>query len=679
MPEQPTQRIDRAVTQAPAAPEGIATPASIASPADDSRLDTRLSSAHSILKSLFGFEGFRGGQEEVVSAVLSGEDILAVMPTGGGKSLCYQIPALVDAEVGPTIVVSPLVSLMSDQVESLSRVFGSRVATEAAPVATLHSAMSAAEQRDVEARLVEGRIHVLLAAPERFRSLEFILLLKKAKPVRFVVDEAHCVSEWGHSFRPEYLYLRRVIHDLRGQIVALTATADPRVRRDIVELLGMRDANELVFGFDRPNLSYEVRKVSDAAGSGLPRRYEEVFESLVLGEFPAVVYAHSKNQCDTLAAYLAERGVPAEAYHAGMSVQKRHSVQGRFMSGELGVVVATIAFGMGVDKADIRQVIHAYIPGSIPAYVQESGRAGRDGERAYCLVLYSNDEVERRKRISTKEPLGASDAVRFFEALKNRMPEGAKDSKTRRAFLTRCEIEEISGLDSDSTGDVLRNLERVGALERRYNLWREVAIEIRPRGGPEKAAPAPALKTTLEAAKKLAGGKRRLRVSLPDLAREARLSPPVVQGSLMSLASLGIVAATGKGIVSDICLKVERLSDLDVLKLTTLFEDQARLGTRHISHVDDYLSSAGCRRKRILDYFGDEAADQIEPCNGCDVCKTNARTATRAFEALEATTIAGTSREESRQTEQDIEGSTEDSTKDSTDSVIVRWFKRLLG
>lgn len=635
--------------------------------------DGRMDFARSILKDLFAFGNFRSGQEEVVSAILSGADTLAVMPTGGGKSLCYQIPALVDAkdpdggqDGGPTIVVSPLVSLMSDQVESLSKVF--EKTGQEAPVATLHSAMGAAEQREVEAKLISGRIHVLLAAPERFRSLEFILLLKKAKPVRFVVDEAHCVSEWGHSFRPEYLYLRRVMEDLRGQIVALTATADPRVRSDIVDLLGMRQTEELVFGFDRPNLSYEVREVSDSARSPLPRRYEAVLQSLRKGEIPAVVYAHSRKQCDTLASYLSGRSVEAESYHAGMPVSARDSVQNRFMSGELDVVVATIAFGMGVDKPDIRQVIHAYIPGSIPAYVQESGRAGRDGEQAYCLVLYSEDEIGWRKKISSNEPLTASDATKLFDALKDQMPEGANDSHTRRAFLPQRAIEEISGLGSNETGDILRNLERVGAIERRYNLWREASIQFgkghsgRQSDNPNTAI-SPVVKATLDAAMRLAGNSPRLNVSLLCLAREARVSPPVAQGSLMSLTALGVVTASGKGQLSDLSLKVEHLSELDIMKLTTLFEDQARLDTRHIGRVDDYLSSSRCRRKQLLDYFGDEAAASIVPCNGCDVCKNNSKT--RENESASANTKTPSSVGDSV------------GTSEASGNFLTRWLRTL--
>ena len=597
------------------------------SPRSGNSIDAvRFASARAVLKDLFGFTGFRPGQEEVVRAVLGGGDTLAVMPTGGGKSLCYQIPALVDgADSGrPTIVVSPLISLMADQVESLRRVFEGR--EEEAPVATLHSAMSATEQRRVERGLLDGSVKVLLAAPERFRSLEFTLLLKRARPARFVIDEAHCLSEWGHSFRPEYLYLRRAIEDLGGggaegrtQIVALTATADPRVRSDIVELLGMRDPRALIYGFDRPNLSYEVREVIDSSPKGpRERRYEVVLSALKSGRRPAVVYAHTRRQCETLARFLSERGVEASAYHAGMPVAERGRLQVLFMDGELAVVVATIAFGMGVDKPDIRQVIHAYIPSSIPAYVQESGRAGRDGERAECLVLYSKEEVERRKELARSSPLTASDFRAVFEALKSR--------GSSRLFLSPRELPALRGLDADVLGEVLRALEGVGAIERRYNLWSEARLEMSRRkksaGSDAAASLSPAVRRVLEALARLFEGRgHAIRVSLLDLAHEARVSAPVAQGSLMSLTSLGLITATGRGTLSDIAIKVEALSEKDLIRLTSRFEEQARREALHIEHVDDYISSETCRRQRILDYFGDEEAPLVAPCYGCDVCK----------------------------------------------------------
>ena len=588
--------------------------------------EDRMHQACDILADLFGFDSFRNGQEEVIRAVLKGRDTLAVMPTGGGKSLCYQIPALM--EDGPTIVVSPLVSLMADQVASLTRAFAGAFGKDAkkAPAATINSSMSQAEQRRVESGLLDGSIKILLAAPERFRNLEFALMLKRIRPARFVVDEAHCVSEWGHSFRPEYLYLKRVMEDLGSvQTVALTATADPRVRGDIATLLGMREPELLVYGFDRPNLSYECREVTDERANAKPRRYEAVLAALEGGERPAIVYAHSRRQCESLAGFLTHGGVRAEAYHAGMAAPERDAVQEAFMDGSLLVVVATIAFGMGVDKPDILQVIHAYIPASIPAYVQESGRAGRDGEQAHCLVLFSKEEVQRRKQLSTCAPLTAADAEALFSAL----TEAGMKAQTGggRLFPTPRQLDSMATLGPDEVGAVLRNLERVGALERRYNLWRDARVELvadaRRGAGTETVGMSPAVSSVLKIMnREVRGNKsRKLSMSLTRLATEAGVTPPVAQGSLMSLAASGIITVSGRGTLSDVSLKVERLSRRDLVKLTAIFEEQAGVEALHMDYVEDYISSDTCRRQRILDYFGDQQADLIAPCGGCDVCR----------------------------------------------------------
>lgn len=605
---------------------------------DRQDLAERLASAQALLKDLFALPAFRPGQQEVIESVLSGADTLAVMPTGGGKSLCYQIPALLDER--PTIVVSPLVSLMSDQVASLQRVYEDRDedAPVAAPVATLHSGMNAAERQDVEARLVAGEVKVLLAAPERFRSLEFILLLKRSRPARFVIDEAHCVSEWGHSFRPEYLYLKRVIEDLSdAQVLALTATADPRVREDVVEMLGMKQPKTLVYGFDRPNLSYEVREVTDDPGRDHPRRYNAVKAALkaASGVGPAVVYAHTRRQCESLAAFLIRGGVEARAYHAGMLLKERDAVQGAFMAGDLPVVVATVAFGMGVDKPNIRQVIHAFIPSSIPAYVQEAGRAGRDGHDAACLVLFSTGEVERRKKLaqSVKDGPSAADAKAAFEALKAR----ADENGSERIFVPgRSFVSLADGkLSSDAASEVLRALEAVGAVERRYNLWDEARVEILAStsgkanalaNAPAKPTLAPVVELVLAAVRESANGRDCLRIGLLELAREVRLSPAVVQGSLMSLTSLGLLSASGRGTLADLRVKLTALSEKDLAVLATHFEARSRMDALHIQHVDDYLATSTCRRQRLLDYFGDEAASLIAPCGGCDVCANATRT-----------------------------------------------------
>nr|MDQ3317532.1 ATP-dependent DNA helicase [Actinomycetota bacterium] len=300
-----------------------------------------------VLKEIFGFDSFRPGQEAVIRAVLEGRDTLAVMPTGGGKSLCYQIPALMQESL--TVIVSPLISLMKDQVDSLLQ-------SSVADAAALHSGLSPEERWEVERRVRTGEIRMLYVAPERLRSLEFVLSLRRAGVGLFVVDEAHCISEWGHDFRPDYLFLPRAVKDLGSPpVLALTATATPKVRQDIRRSLRMRDPHVEVTSFNRPNLTYRV--VPAEKKDKLAR----ILDVIRTSPPPGIVYATTRKECDELAAELRSSGVDAAAYHAGLGAAKRNEVQERFMTDEVGVVVATIAFGMGVDKPNVRFVVHAAV------------------------------------------------------------------------------------------------------------------------------------------------------------------------------------------------------------------------------------------------------------------------------------------------------------------------------
>jgi ATP-dependent DNA helicase RecQ len=336
----------------------------------------RMDPALTALRSLFGFEAFRPGQAEAVQAALVGRDALVVMPTGAGKSLCYQLPALMRDDL--TVVVSPLVSLMQDQVEALERVAPGRAAL-------VNAQQDAGANRAALDRAAAGEVRLLYIAPERFSSPGFAQALKAAGVGLFVVDEAHCVSQWGHDFRPDYFRLADAARWLGAQaMVASTATATPQVATDIVQRLGLRDPVRVTTGFDRPNLSFAVVPCRGPAD-------KRARLAAALGEDgarPAIVYAGTRAETEDLARDLAEAlGVEVLAYHAGLGRHERADAQRRFMAGEVEVVVATNAFGMGVDKADVRTVAHASVPGSVEAYYQEAGRAGRDGRPARALLF----------------------------------------------------------------------------------------------------------------------------------------------------------------------------------------------------------------------------------------------------------------------------------------------------
>jgi ATP-dependent DNA helicase RecQ len=328
------------------------------------------------LAELFGFPGFRPGQREAVEAARAGRDVLVVMPTGSGKSLCYQLPALMRRDL--TLVVSPLVSLMQDQVEALERVAPGRVAL-------VNAQQTSVVNRQAVDRAVSGHVRLLYVAPERFASPGFLERLRAARIGLFVVDEAHCVSQWGHDFRPEYFRLADAARWLGAEaILASTATATPQVAADIVARLGLREPVRVATGFDRPNLSFTV--VPCPNKEVVHRRIAAVLADPAAR--PAIVYAGTRAECDRLAGRLGrELSVDVIAYHAGLPRDTRAEAQRRFMAGDAPVVVATNAFGMGVDKADVRTVCHESVPSSVEAYYQEAGRAGRDGRPARALLF----------------------------------------------------------------------------------------------------------------------------------------------------------------------------------------------------------------------------------------------------------------------------------------------------
>jgi ATP-dependent DNA helicase RecQ len=338
-----------------------------------------MDAAHTALRSVFGFEAFRPGQAEAVRALTGPgppRDVLVVMPTGAGKSLCYQLPALVREDL--TVVVSPLVSLMQDQVQALERVAPGRAAL-------VNAQQDAEANRAAMARAAAGDVRLLYIAPERFSSPGFAEALRAARVGLFVVDEAHCVSQWGHDFRPDYFRLADAARWLGAQaLVASTATATPQVAADIVARLGLRDPVRVTTGFDRPNLSFAVVPCGGAAD-----KRARIAAALADGAArPAIVYAGTRAETEDLAGALeGALGVEVLAYHAGLGRQERAEAQRRFMDGEVEVVVATNAFGMGIDKADVRTVAHASVPGSVEAYYQEAGRAGRDGLPSRALLF----------------------------------------------------------------------------------------------------------------------------------------------------------------------------------------------------------------------------------------------------------------------------------------------------
>ena len=356
-----------------------------------------LSRAQQVLRTTFGFESFRAGQGEIIDTILSGGDVLAVMPTGSGKSLCYQLPALL--RDGLTVVVSPLIALMRNQVAQL-RGYG-------IAAAALNSANDPAENRQVLDGIARSQLRLVYVAPERLTKPDTIDLLKRAKVGLFAVDEAHCISQWGHDFRPDYLTLGALQAELGGvQTIALTATADSSTRGDILDKLFRRRPTVFVHGFDRPNLRLMMRPKSGGRGQLMD------FVRAHRGE-SGIIYCSSRKKTEEIAEYLSGNGVKALAYHAGMDAADRSRNQDVFLQEDGVVMVATIAFGMGIDKPDVRFVCHANLPANIESYYQEIGRAGRDGLPADTLTLYGMGDIRlRRMQIDERE---ASDEQKRVE------------------------------------------------------------------------------------------------------------------------------------------------------------------------------------------------------------------------------------------------------------------------
>ncbi|MEW6741887.1 MAG: ATP-dependent DNA helicase RecQ [Planctomycetota bacterium] len=548
----------------------------------------------------FGFASFREGQEDVIRSLLQGRDSVAVMPTGAGKSLCYQLPALLLD--GVTLVISPLIALMKDQVDALL--------ARGIAATFVNSSLRPAEQDRRLHELAKGAYRLCYVAPERFRSRRFVAMAARLRVALFAVDEAHCISQWGHDFRPDYLRLQEAAEKVgRPPIGAFTATATHGVVRDIVAGLGLNEPRLFAGGFDRPNLFIECHT--------LEKRSEKLAHVLevVRREQTGIVYAATRKGTEDLCQALRSAGEDASCYHAGLDDETRRSVQEDFMAGRVQVVVATNAFGMGIDKPDIRFVIHADIPRSIEAYYQEIGRAGRDGARSHCLLLFHPADTRiQRFFIESNHPERAV-IEGVFQALVEERRNPVTLTNTGIAEKLRGDVPEMAVsaslkvledaevIDRFYGGSLAQILVRKeGAQLERYGhapVRRAVVVELLRRSGGEPetwidvdpASLARACDHDLEAVRRVLALLQR--DSLIDYipawrGRMIRLLPPKVTGR--------------KPEIDDTELRARRLHELEKLSLMVTF---ARDGQ--------------CRRRTILAYFTGKAP--AKRCGHCDVCR----------------------------------------------------------
>ena len=401
----------------------------------------RMSEIERAARERLGYETLRPGQEPAVQALVEGRDALVVMPTGSGKSAIYQLAGLLIP--GATIVVSPLIALQRDQVEAIEE-------RTAAGAAELNATLSAGEREETLEGAEDATLEYLFLAPEQFGNDETMARLREVDVSLFVVDEAHCVSEWGHDFRPDYLRLGAVIEELgRPRVLALTATASPPVRTEIVERLRMREPELVVRGFDRPNIWLGVETFEHDGP-----KTKALLERVETAPKPGLVYTATRKGAEELAGALDERGVSATHYHAGLAARRREEIQDAFMADELDVIVATIAFGMGIDKPNVRFVFHAEPSDSVDSYYQEVGRAGRDGERAEALLFYRPEDVNARRFFAGAARID----VEQVEAVAEAVAESDEPAE-------RSELQAATELSDSKLAAAVSRLEEVGAVE----------------------------------------------------------------------------------------------------------------------------------------------------------------------------------------------------------------------
>jgi len=550
----------------------------------------------------FGLTAFRPAQQEVIESVMEGRNVLCVMPTGGGKSLCYQLPAVLLPK--PTLVVSPLIALMKDQEDQLL--------ARGIPATAIHSNLPESEQQERLNRIARGEFPIVYVAPERFRSQRFLNIVQRIGLSLLAVDEAHCISEWGHDFRPDYIRLGAVRRQLGNPpTIALTATATDVVRRDIVELLDLDEPQVFVRGFDRPNLTYAVTETPGKAQKA--QRLSEIIE-----ETPGstIIYCASRKSCEEVADLLrTEIRRPATVYHAGLLPDERRRSQDRFMQGKVDVVVATNAFGMGVDKPDIRAVIHYNLPGSLEALYQEAGRAGRDGLPARCELLFSySDRYIQEFFIDGEYP-----PPRLVFAVMNYL----RELGTPLVELTRQEIKERMGLDASemAIGSCIKILEQSGALERLRPRQNMAIIRIRDER-PDLAERLPASATVnrrvMQLLERIVGDQRGEDVYFnPDgLAHSLEIERNALTRALNAITKRFDVEYIPpfRGSATRI---VDRTTSPD--KLDIDFEtlaDRKNAELQKLERVFDYCRLTACRRQALLSYFGEKSG----PCGNCDNC-----------------------------------------------------------
>jgi ATP-dependent DNA helicase RecQ len=563
------------------------------------------------LRATWGYPAFRAGQDEAVQAVAAGRDTLAVLPTGGGKSLLFQVPAVASRAL--TVVVSPLLALMRDQVDALARL--------GVPAAMLHGGLSLRETDQIWTNAEFGMYRLLYLTPERLESELFLARAPRIAVGWLAVDEAHCISEWGHDFRPAYRRIavaREVLRTGAGAstpLVAVTATATPEVRRDIVEQLALRDPVVLVRGFDRPNIEWRVRYTEN--------KEREVAAELRELPGPGLVYCGTRRATEQWAASLSARGVGSEAYHAGLPAARREAVQRRWLDGETRIIAATSAFGMGIDKPDVRSVLHVALPPTLESYYQEAGRAGRDGLPSVAtLMVGPGDDALPRALAEQSHPLGPqvqavyAAAGSLAQIAVGSLPKGPVDlDLTRLATVAR--VSESVALAS------LERLEKADLVRVHAAHESRDVVHLRVPGGigafrALAAESSRALRAFVDALLRALDPQAFsdwTPVRLATLSRQTGLPEERVGAGLAYLQARGVLdlSEPTSGLRLDWLQPRRARAPLDEKALAA----GRRRALERTRAMMDYVEDTGCRRRHLLTYFGERASAR---CGSCDVC-----------------------------------------------------------
>ncbi|MEM7130377.1 MAG: RecQ family ATP-dependent DNA helicase [Chloroflexota bacterium] len=573
-------------------PEPLPKPApkgSLASPAEEKALTAAAND-------LFGFTSLRPPQAEIMACARRGEHVLAILPTGAGKSLCYQLLAFADP--GMTLVISPLIALMKDQIDNLPPKLQMQTLA-------INSTLSGQELRTATERIAQGDVKLIYAAPERLRQLTFLHALGQGGITRLVIDEAHCVSIWGHDFRPDYLHVAQAHKDMgTPPIMALTATAPPQVRHDIQrQLFGTGTSKRKSQQFQiittdtfRPNLKLSATRV---------RNNDERLDYLItlcrelVKDGSGLIYARTRRRCEDIAELLQTNGINAEHYHAG--IPNRAELQERFMQNQVQVVVATIAFGMGVDKPDIRFVIHHGLPDSVESYYQEAGRAGRDGEASRCTLLYTSRDESTLKRYAEEAVVSVEHLRLVYGRLKSLL------AQHNPGLISLDELKEKIRLDQTQVRVALSMLEEVELIQRHYDSPRSVSLKIL------KMSKAKAFGTLLNAMNLTLGAWGQY--DYIDLAERSGISPVELEGLLLKWQDRGNLTYSAKG--RTLLISLNEATDQASRRIESLLDQYATIQMHRVTEIVGYANTLNCRHGHLGSYLGGEKRTD---CGACDIC-----------------------------------------------------------